>query len=180
MTNARKMKCNNPNLTRIQNLVKFYQFVLKILSGNENLTDRGMDERNDGQPKSSIAPLFQSRAINTVFNIHSNKFYVKLGKVNGSMQGRQQNLWIIFLRVCIDPLTTRVLIFRERNSLCKRYSRIHGCWDNMASIKGKTCDRTCMTSDNLTAKVWYSAVHSYCCIMGARHSEEDCISKHKQ
>ena len=39
-----------------QNLVKFHQFVLKILSGNEIMTDRW----NDGQPKSSIAPFFKT------------------------------------------------------------------------------------------------------------------------
>ena len=43
----------------IQSLVKFYQFVLKILSGSEIMTDG----RNDGLPKSTIAPLFQSGAI---------------------------------------------------------------------------------------------------------------------
>ena len=48
-------------------LVKFYQFVLKILSGNEIL----MNGRNDGQPKSSKAPFYQSgpiiRALSTNF-----------------------------------------------------------------------------------------------------------------
>ena len=39
-TNVRKMMCNNPNLDlRIQTLIKFYQFVLKILSENEIVTD---------------------------------------------------------------------------------------------------------------------------------------------
>ena len=55
----------------IQNLVGFCQFVLKILSGNEMLTEsrnHGMTEpRNhgttEGQGESSIAPLFQSGAI---------------------------------------------------------------------------------------------------------------------
>ena len=57
----------------IQNLVRFCQFVLKILSGNEMLTEsrnHGMTEpRNhgttEGQGESSIAPLFQSGAIMT-------------------------------------------------------------------------------------------------------------------
>ena len=44
-----------------QNLVKFYQFFLKILSGNEVMTAG----RIDRQPKSSIAPLLQSGAIIT-------------------------------------------------------------------------------------------------------------------
>ena len=50
----------------IQNMVKFYQFVLKILSGNENLTDG----RNDRESKSSIVPLFQSGAINSLVNCY--------------------------------------------------------------------------------------------------------------
>ena len=43
-SNLPKMMCNNPKLDHvninayIQNFVKFYQFVVKILSGNENLT----------------------------------------------------------------------------------------------------------------------------------------------
>ena len=41
---------------RIQHLVKFYQYVLKILRGNEIMTDGLMDGQNDGQPKSSIPP----------------------------------------------------------------------------------------------------------------------------
>ena len=45
----------------IQDLVKFYPFVLKILSRNEIMMDGQMDLWND---RSSTAPLFQSRAIN--------------------------------------------------------------------------------------------------------------------
>ena len=40
----------------VENLVKFYQFVIKIL-----------DRPNDGQPKSIIAPLFQSGALITIW-----------------------------------------------------------------------------------------------------------------
>ena len=58
------------------NLVKYMynQVVLNILSGNNNMTD-GMtdgiydgrnDRWNDGQPKSNIAPLFQSEAITKI------------------------------------------------------------------------------------------------------------------
>ena len=43
----------------MQNLVKFYKFVLKILSGNEIMMDGLNDGPNDGQPKSSTAPHFQ-------------------------------------------------------------------------------------------------------------------------
>ena len=56
------MTGTNPNRDlsmHIQNLVKFYHFVLKILSRNEIVMDRWID----GQPKSSTAPLFQSGAI---------------------------------------------------------------------------------------------------------------------
>ena len=42
----------------IQNLVKFYKVVLKILSGNEIMTDGWNDGWNDRQPKSNIAPHF--------------------------------------------------------------------------------------------------------------------------
>ena len=51
----------------VQYLVKFCQFVLKILSRNNIMTDGGKDVGTDGrnveQSRSSIAPLFQSRAI---------------------------------------------------------------------------------------------------------------------
>ena len=55
----------------IQNLLKFYIRVLKILSRNETMTDERMDEQtdeqNDRQPKSNIAPTFSKRGYN---NIH--------------------------------------------------------------------------------------------------------------
>ena len=38
----------------MQNLVKFYKFVLKILGGNEIMNDGLNDGLNDGQPKYSI------------------------------------------------------------------------------------------------------------------------------
>ena len=64
ITNAGKMMCNNLNLDRINinaytNLVKFYQFVLKISSGYKIMTDG----QNDGQPKSS-SHLFLKRCYN--------------------------------------------------------------------------------------------------------------------
>ena len=49
ITNLRKMLSNNPNLdivsfnAYIQNLVKLYPSVLKILSGNEIITDGMME-----------------------------------------------------------------------------------------------------------------------------------------
>ena len=47
----------------IQNLVKFFQFVLKIFSGNEN--DDGITEQQkDRQGKSSIDPTFSKRGFN--------------------------------------------------------------------------------------------------------------------
>ena len=55
----------------LQNLVKFYQFALKILSGKEIMTHRQMDVWND---KSSIAPLFQSGAINITFFSANTKY----------------------------------------------------------------------------------------------------------
>ena len=48
----------------IQNLVKFCSLVLKILSGNEMVTDLRNFGMTEGQGKSNIAPLFQSGAIN--------------------------------------------------------------------------------------------------------------------
>ena len=68
VTYVRKMMCYNPNLDLVninayKSLVKFYPCVLKILSGNQIMTDRMTDRRNEGQHKSSIAPLFQSGAI---------------------------------------------------------------------------------------------------------------------
>ena len=56
-----------------QNLVRFCQFVFKILSGNQIFTDsrnHGKTESRkdgitEGQGESSIAPLFQSGAIIT-------------------------------------------------------------------------------------------------------------------
>ena len=55
----------------IQNLVKFCPLVLKILSGNEMVTElRNNGIRNngitEGQGKSNIAPLFQSGAIKNI------------------------------------------------------------------------------------------------------------------
>ena len=49
------MMCDNPNLDRINinantKFDEIYQFVLKILSENETMTDRRMDGWNDGQP----------------------------------------------------------------------------------------------------------------------------------
>ena len=47
----------------IQNLVKFCPLVLKILSGNEMVTELWNNGITEGQGKSNIAPLFQSGAI---------------------------------------------------------------------------------------------------------------------
>ena len=47
----------------IQNLVKFCPLVLKILSGNEMVTELRNYGITEGQGKSNIAPLFQSGAI---------------------------------------------------------------------------------------------------------------------
>ena len=50
------MMCNHPNLDLIsipmhtQNLVKFYQFVLKILSGNEIMMDGQTDSKMTDNP----------------------------------------------------------------------------------------------------------------------------------
>ena len=61
----------------IQNLVKFFPLVLKILSRNEMVTELwNMEKRNnritEGQAKSNIAPLFQSGAIIKVHNSVAN------------------------------------------------------------------------------------------------------------
>ena len=47
----------------IKNLVRFCQFILKILSGNKILTEQQNDRMTEGHGESSIAPLFQSGAI---------------------------------------------------------------------------------------------------------------------
>ena len=47
----------------IQNMVKFCPLVLKILSGNEMVTDLQNYGMTEGQGKSNIAPLFQSGAM---------------------------------------------------------------------------------------------------------------------
>ena len=47
----------------IQNLVKFCPLVLKILSGNEMVTELRNNGMTEGQGKSNIAPLFHSGAI---------------------------------------------------------------------------------------------------------------------
>ena len=49
-----------PISMHVQNLIKFYKTVLKILSGNEIMRDG----RNDSQPKSNITPTFSKGAIN--------------------------------------------------------------------------------------------------------------------
>ena len=49
----------------IKNLVKFCPMVLKILCGNEMVTDLRNYGMTEGQGKSNIAPLFQSGAIMT-------------------------------------------------------------------------------------------------------------------
>ena len=65
-----------------QNLVRFCQFVLKILSGNHiftesrnnGITDSQIHGKTEGQGESSIAPLFQSGAIkskNLTFYFHT-------------------------------------------------------------------------------------------------------------
>ena len=66
-----KMTGNNTNvdLVNIQNLVKFYHFVLKISSKNKIMKDRMTDGWNDGQPKSIIAPLFQSASLAVLFKV---------------------------------------------------------------------------------------------------------------
>ena len=63
----------------IQNLVRFCQFIFKILSGNQIFTDsrnHGKTESwkdgiTEGQGESSIAPLFQSGAINIYIYIYT-------------------------------------------------------------------------------------------------------------
>ena len=81
----RKMTGNNPKLDLvnvdvlcIQNLVRFCQAILKILNGNKMFTEGRKDGITDlrnygiteGQAESSIAPLFQSGAINmTMFTM---------------------------------------------------------------------------------------------------------------
>ena len=58
ITNVRKMMSSNPN--NQYQCIYSINFVLKILSGNKLMTNGMTVGRNDGQPKSSIAPLFQS------------------------------------------------------------------------------------------------------------------------
>ena len=61
------MMCNNPNLYLVS--INAYTKFGKILSiSSQDIEERQnydgrMDRRNDGQPKSSIAPHFQSGAI---------------------------------------------------------------------------------------------------------------------
>ena len=50
----------------IQNLVKFCPLVLKILSGNEMVTELQNYGITEGQGKSNKAPLFQSAAITKI------------------------------------------------------------------------------------------------------------------
>ena len=63
ITNARKMMCSNPNLDLV-NINASTQFGETISISSQHIKrKRNDDGRNDGQPKSSIAPLFQSGAI---------------------------------------------------------------------------------------------------------------------
>ena len=57
------MTCNNPNVDLV-NMNAYIQFceILSICSQDIEGKQK-YDRRNDGQPKSSIAPLFQSGAI---------------------------------------------------------------------------------------------------------------------
>ena len=48
----------------IENLVKFCPLVLKILSGNEMVTDLRIIGITEGQGKSNIAPTFSKRGYN--------------------------------------------------------------------------------------------------------------------
>ena len=63
----------------IQNLVKFCPLVLKILSGNEMVTELRNNGRTEGQGKCNIARLFQSGAIikgrNSVANLRNLTLY---------------------------------------------------------------------------------------------------------
>ena len=69
------MMCNNPQLDLVNiNAYTKFDEILSISSQdierNEIMTDGRTDRRNDGQPKSSIAPLFQRLAIKTWFSKH--------------------------------------------------------------------------------------------------------------
>ena len=66
VTNVRKMMCNNPYLDFVINVnINTYTIFGEILSicSQDIERKRNYDRQNDGQPKSSIAPLFQSQAI---------------------------------------------------------------------------------------------------------------------
>ena len=49
----------------MQNLVRFCEAIVKVLSGKELFTERRNHGITEGQGESSIAPLFQSGAIMT-------------------------------------------------------------------------------------------------------------------
>ena len=63
----KKMMCNNPNQDLVNaNTYTIFGLILSICSQDieqKRNYYRMTDERKDGQPKSSITPLFQSRAI---------------------------------------------------------------------------------------------------------------------
>ena len=48
----------------IQNLIKFYKVVLKILSENKTMMDEWADGQSDRQPKSYIAPTSSKKGYN--------------------------------------------------------------------------------------------------------------------
>ena len=65
----------------MHNLDKFYKRVLKILSGNEIMTDGQTDEGKDGmtdKPNPIQPPLFHSGAINIGLHIVVRIFYRKM------------------------------------------------------------------------------------------------------
>ena len=67
---CKKIRCNDSNLDlAITNAYSISLFSICCQSGNKIMMDGMMygwnDGQNDGQPKSSIAPLFQSEAIKT-------------------------------------------------------------------------------------------------------------------
>ena len=72
-------------MTCIQNLVRFCQFVLKILSGNQIFTESRKDGKTEGQGESSIAPLFQSGAImmgnNPKLDLVNDDVHTKSGRI---------------------------------------------------------------------------------------------------
>ena len=104
----------------IQNVVRFCQFVLKILSGNQIFTESRKDEMTEGQGESSIAPLFQSGAIINISRVHQILFA------------------FVYFYVCPRPLTRQSILSESVVFTFIKQTKVAFCVDEVGARHEKT------------------------------------------